>query len=100
MTFHNDRASVERKSINGEVREAGLEAGLPSPTDGYGETQNDVNDMLRLGKKQEFKVTECRVDQWRVCWIVLGIHWDGDMLFVNRGVARRNGVNGSYERCR
>lgn len=56
MTFHNDRASVERKSINGEVREAGLEAGLPSPTDGYGETKNDVNDMLRLGKKQEFKV--------------------------------------------
>lgn len=56
MTLHNEQVSEERKSINGEVREAGLEAGLPSPTDEYGETQNDVNDMLRLGKKQEFKV--------------------------------------------
>ncbi|KAF7880907.1 uncharacterized protein EAF02_006798 [Botrytis sinoallii] len=55
MTLHNEQVSEERKSINGEVREAGLEAGLPSPTDEYGETQNDVNDMLRLGKKQEFK---------------------------------------------
>ncbi|KAF7948988.1 hypothetical protein EAE96_008166 [Botrytis aclada] len=55
MTLHNEQVSVERKSINGEVREAGLEAGLPSSTDGYGETQNDVKDMLRLGKKQEFK---------------------------------------------
>ncbi|KAF7901881.1 uncharacterized protein EAF01_007179 [Botrytis porri] len=55
MTSHNEQVSVERKSINGKVREAGLEAGLPSSTDEYGETQNDVNDMLRLGKKQEFK---------------------------------------------
>ncbi|TGO17175.1 hypothetical protein BTUL_0020g00620 [Botrytis tulipae] len=55
MTLHNEQVSEERKSINGEIREAGLEAGLPSPTDEYGETQNDVNDMLRLGKKQEFK---------------------------------------------
>ncbi|EDO04644.1 hypothetical protein SS1G_07127 [Sclerotinia sclerotiorum 1980 UF-70] len=55
MASYNKQFLVERKSIDREAREIGLEAASPSPGNGYGDTQNDLSDMQRLGKKQEFK---------------------------------------------
>ncbi|CAD6442859.1 90bd4527-1b05-4edc-9b49-a094a9315455 [Sclerotinia trifoliorum] len=55
MASYNEHVLVERKSIESDAREIGLEAASPSPGNGYGDTQNDLSDMQRLGKKQEFK---------------------------------------------
>ncbi|QSZ30875.1 hypothetical protein DSL72_000433 [Monilinia vaccinii-corymbosi] len=98
MALYNKQVLIERKSIDGDKQETNLEASSPTPGDERGDTQNDLSDMQRLGKKPEFQITERRFNQWRVCGNALGVHWNSDLLLVNRGFTCRNGINGSYER--
>lgn len=60
MTSYNEDVPVEQKKIDGDVGETDVEIASPTPGDGYGDTQNDLSDMHRLGKKQEFKVCKLK----------------------------------------
>ncbi|KAJ8065439.1 hypothetical protein OCU04_006124 [Sclerotinia nivalis] len=55
MASYNEPVLVEGKSIDGDALEIGLRAASSTSGNGYGDTQNDLSDMHRLGKKQEFK---------------------------------------------
>lgn len=65
MNSCNEHVLIEGKGIAANDQEIILEAASPDLGDQYGETKNDLSDMQRLGKKQEFRV-RCTYQQSRI----------------------------------
>lgn len=56
MPSYNEQKIIGRKSIDVDERETDTEAASPTSGGRDGDTQNDLTDMQRLGKTQEFQV--------------------------------------------